>query len=100
MRMSEVSCWSSTAADPAFNPCIVVHSVVQSIAASVLILFALAKPPARGTHDSGNCSTLPHHPMILDATCKLDYQTIEVVPAIFILRPRSGWAQWIMREEF
>jgi hypothetical protein len=38
--------------------------------------------------------------MILDATCKLDYQTIEVVPAIFILRPRSGWPQWIMREEF
>lgn len=38
--------------------------------------------------------------MILDATCQLDYQTMEVVPAIFMLRPRSGWAQWIMREEF
>ena len=38
--------------------------------------------------------------MILDATCQLDYQTTEVVPAIFMLRPRSGWAQWIMREEF
>lgn len=40
------------------------------------------------------------HSMILDATCQLDYQTTEVVPAIFMLRPRSGWAQWIMREEF
>ena len=38
--------------------------------------------------------------MILDATCQLDYQTMEDVPAIFMLRPRSGWAQWIMREEF
>ncbi len=38
--------------------------------------------------------------MILDATCQLDYQTMEEVPAIFMLRPRSGWAQWIMREEF
>lgn len=38
--------------------------------------------------------------MILDATCELDYQTTEEVPVIFMLRPRSGWAQWIMREEF
>lgn len=38
--------------------------------------------------------------MILDATCQLDYRTLTEVPAIFMLRPRSGWAQWIMREEF
>ena len=38
--------------------------------------------------------------MILDATCQLDYHLNEDVPAIFMLRPRSGWAQWIMREEF
>jgi transglutaminase-like putative cysteine protease len=38
--------------------------------------------------------------MILDATCQLDYQTMEEVPVVFMLRPRSGWAQWIMREEF
>lgn len=38
--------------------------------------------------------------MILDAACQLDYQTTEEVPAVFMLRPRSGWAQWIMREEF
>jgi transglutaminase-like putative cysteine protease len=38
--------------------------------------------------------------MILDASCQLDYHTTEEVPAIFMLRPRSGLAQWIMREEF
>jgi len=38
--------------------------------------------------------------MILDATCQLDYHSTENVPAIFMLRPRSGWAQWIVREEF
>lgn len=38
--------------------------------------------------------------MILDASCELDYLAAEAVPAIFMLRPRSGWAQWIMREEF
>ncbi len=38
--------------------------------------------------------------MILDATCQLDYQTTTEVPAIFMLRPRSGWAQWVMREDF
>ncbi|MCE9519992.1 MAG: transglutaminase family protein [Verrucomicrobia bacterium] len=38
--------------------------------------------------------------MILDATCQLNYQTTGEVPVIFMLRPRSGWAQWIMREEF
>lgn len=38
--------------------------------------------------------------MILDATCQLDYQTMEEVPAVFMLRPRSGWAQWIMSEDF
>jgi transglutaminase-like putative cysteine protease len=38
--------------------------------------------------------------MTLDATCHIDYTTTEEVPAIFMLRPRSGWAQWIMKEEF
>lgn len=38
--------------------------------------------------------------MILDATCQLEYRTTEDVPAIFMLRPRSGLAQWIIREEF
>jgi transglutaminase-like putative cysteine protease len=38
--------------------------------------------------------------MILDANCQLDYATHEEVPTIFMLRPRSGWAQWVMREEF
>ncbi|MFT4177378.1 MAG: transglutaminase family protein [Luteolibacter sp.] len=38
--------------------------------------------------------------MILDTFCKLIYRTSEDVPVIFMLRPRSGWAQWIMREEF
>lgn len=38
--------------------------------------------------------------MILDATCQLEYQLTEAVPAVFMLRPRSGYAQWIMREEF
>ncbi len=38
--------------------------------------------------------------MILDAFCQLDYQLTEHVAAIFMLRPRSGQAQWIMREEF
>jgi transglutaminase-like putative cysteine protease len=38
--------------------------------------------------------------VILDATCQLDYQTQAEVPAIFMLRPRSGWAQWVMKEEF
>lgn len=38
--------------------------------------------------------------MILDASCKLVYQLAEPVAALFMLRPRSGWAQWLMREEF
>ncbi|MFT3991500.1 MAG: transglutaminase family protein [Luteolibacter sp.] len=38
--------------------------------------------------------------MILDAVCKLTYQSSGDVPVIFMLRPRSGWAQWIMREDF
>jgi transglutaminase-like putative cysteine protease len=38
--------------------------------------------------------------MILDASCRLEYRNMEDVPAIFMLRPRSGWAQWIMREQF
>ena len=38
--------------------------------------------------------------MILDATCQLSYLTTEPVPAIFMLRPRSGWAQWVMHDGF
>lgn len=38
--------------------------------------------------------------MILDASCLLSYQTTENVAVIFMLRPRSGWAQWVLREEY
>lgn len=38
--------------------------------------------------------------MILDASCKLVYRTTQPVPAIFMLRPRSGCGQWMMRQEF
>lgn len=38
--------------------------------------------------------------MILDASCQLVYVASEEVPAIFMLRPRSGLGQWVMREEF
>jgi len=44
------------------------------------------------------CVPIPS--MILDAVCKLVYNTSGNVPVIFMLRPRSGWAQWIMREDF
>jgi transglutaminase-like putative cysteine protease len=38
--------------------------------------------------------------MILDASCRIEYHNFQEVPAIFMLRPRSGWAQWVMREQF
>jgi transglutaminase-like putative cysteine protease len=38
--------------------------------------------------------------MILDATCRISYSAIAPIPAIMILRPRSGYAQWITREEY
>lgn len=38
--------------------------------------------------------------MILDASCRIEYHNFQDVPAIFMLRPRSGWAQWVMREQF
>ncbi len=38
--------------------------------------------------------------MILDASCKLVYRLDRPVPAIFMLRPRSGSGQWLMRQEF
>ncbi len=38
--------------------------------------------------------------MILDAACQLSYQTTEDVAVIFMLRPQSGWAQTVQREDF
>lgn len=38
--------------------------------------------------------------MLLDASVRLDYEVANPVTAIFMLRPRSGWAQWIVRQEF
>jgi transglutaminase-like putative cysteine protease len=38
--------------------------------------------------------------MILDASCQLTYQTTENVAVIFMLRPRSGGAQSVLRQEF
>lgn len=38
--------------------------------------------------------------MILDAACHISYTAPAPVPAIMMLRPRSGAAQWITREEY
>ena len=38
--------------------------------------------------------------MILDATCHISYSSNTPIPAIMMLRPRSGYAQWITREEY
>ncbi len=38
--------------------------------------------------------------MILEATCHLSLEAAAPAPAIFMLRPRSGWGQWVMREEY
>jgi transglutaminase-like putative cysteine protease len=38
--------------------------------------------------------------MILDATCQISYTANSAIPAIMMLRPRSGPAQWITREEY
>lgn len=38
--------------------------------------------------------------MILDARCHLNLEAASPTPAIFMLRPRSGWGQWITREEY
>src|SRR6185436_20921853 len=38
--------------------------------------------------------------MILDATCHISYTTKAPIPAVMMLRPRSGYAQWITREEY
>jgi len=38
--------------------------------------------------------------MILDASCSIHFIAKAHIPAILMLRPRSGYAQWIMREEY
>lgn len=38
--------------------------------------------------------------MFLDATCEISYSTNAPIPAILMLRPRSGLAQWVAREEY
>jgi len=38
--------------------------------------------------------------MWLKATCLLDFQIPVATPFLFMLRPRSGWQQWVAREEY
>jgi transglutaminase-like putative cysteine protease len=38
--------------------------------------------------------------MILEAECQLSLKADALAPAIFMLRPRSRWGQWVMREEY
>ena len=38
--------------------------------------------------------------MILDATCHISFTATAPTPVIMMLRPRSGYAQWITREEY
>lgn len=38
--------------------------------------------------------------MWLKASCTLDFRITETSPFLFMLRPRSGWQQWVGREEY
>lgn len=38
--------------------------------------------------------------MILEASCQLNLEAASPLPAVFMLRPRSGYGQWVMREEY
>jgi transglutaminase-like putative cysteine protease len=38
--------------------------------------------------------------MILNAQCHLQFHAAAHIPAIMMLRPRSGWGQWVMKEEY
>jgi transglutaminase-like putative cysteine protease len=38
--------------------------------------------------------------MKLDAGCEIAYENAAPVPLILMLRPRSGYSQWVMREEY
>ena len=38
--------------------------------------------------------------MWLNASCSLKFQIPVPTPFLFMLRPRSGWQQWIAREEY
>lgn len=38
--------------------------------------------------------------MIIDASCHISLHANAHIPVILMLRPRSGYAQWIMREEY
>ena len=38
--------------------------------------------------------------MRLDASCEIAFQTDVSVAAILMLRPRSGWGQWVSREDY
>lgn len=38
--------------------------------------------------------------MWIHATCLLDFQVPVATPFLFMLRPRSGWQQWVGREEY
>lgn len=38
--------------------------------------------------------------MILDASCEISFEASAAIPLILMLRPRSGYAQWVMREEY
>jgi transglutaminase-like putative cysteine protease len=38
--------------------------------------------------------------MRLNASCEIDFDADHSVAAILMLRPRSGWGQWVSREEY
>ncbi len=38
--------------------------------------------------------------MWIQASCSLEFKITEVNPFVFMLRPRSGWQQWVGREEY
>ena len=52
------------------------------------------------THGRPPPCEYPIKAMILDAACHISFSATAPIPAIMMLRPRSGYAQWITREEY
>lgn len=68
----------------------------------------LARHPSKGNYSTtammilSVCKTFwntkPY--MRLSAGCHLSYAAIAPTPVILMLRPRSGWGQWVVKEEY
>ncbi len=83
-------------ATPFVRPAFVPHKVGSARSAETVTRVSQRSPLVSALVGAAS----QREPPLLTASCELEFQIPVSTPFVFMLRPRSGWQQWVAREAY